>query len=193
MKRSVYLLFIVIGYFYLLSTFSKMFLADLYYKSSKNLLENGQITEATQHIIKAIRYNPSEPAYKRQEAKVLLSTMIWQPDEEIKQKAFKDLKQAEELNPKNLATLRNVVPIYYLLAVNNIEKSAAPENVDQQYLQETQKFYKNLKSTYLNDLGVYTEIAEYEKKLGLTKDYQESYKKAQQLRPDIVEWHNSFQ
>lgn len=192
MKKSLLLLAIIISHFYLIGVFSKMFLADLYYKSSKNLLEKGQIQDATKHITQAVRFNHKEPSYKRQKAKILLSTTILMPDEEIKQKALEELNEAQQLNPRNLTTLRNVVPLYYVLAVKDTNKSNSPDNIDPKYAAEAQFHFSYLKNAYPNDLGIYAEVAKYEKKLGLFYEYNQTYEAVSKMRPDILDWHESF-
>ena len=169
-----------------------MYLADIYFASSKNFLSEGNLIKSSDHIVMATRFNNYELAYKRQKAKVLLATLAWQEDSEVKEKVLEELKEAQELNPKNLATLRNIIPLYYLLSVNDVEEFSGEENVDSNYIEETRKFFIALKEDYPNDLGVYADVAEYEKKLGLTEDYSFTREKAMKMRPDIVDWYGAF-
>jgi len=192
MKKALLLLLTFGIYFYLIGKFFNLYVADTYFASSKVLLSEGQLRKSTDHIIKAIRFNDYEPAYKRQKAKILLSTLVWQEDLSAKETVLKELVKAEALNPKNLATLRNIIPLYYLLSVKDVEKVGSCSNIDEDYVLETTSYYSMLKKRYSNDLGVFTDIAEYEKKLGLEHDYNYSYEQAMKMRPDIVDWHEAF-
>lgn len=192
MKKAL-LLFLTLGiYLYLVGKFFNFYIADIYFASSKNLLSEGQLKKSADQIIQATRFNRYEPAYRRQKAKVLLSTLVWQDDASVKDRVLEELIVAEELNPKNLATLRNIIPLYYLLSVKDVEKVGTCLNIDESYVLRTTDFYSMLKKRYFNDLGVFADIAEYEKKLGLTHDYTSTYGKAEEMRPDIVDWYEAF-
>ncbi|MFC1755773.1 hypothetical protein ACFLZK_00050 [Patescibacteria group bacterium] len=192
MKKAL-LLFLTLGiYLFLVGRFLNTYLADVYFASSKNYLSEGNLIKSSDHIIMATRFNTYEPAYKRQKAKVLLATLVWQENREVKEKVLEELIKAQDLNPKNLATLRNIIPLYYLLSVKDVEKVGSCSNIDDGYVLETTDFYSALKKSYPNDLGVFTDIAEYEKKLGLMHDYNNTYDQAMKMRPDIVDWYGSF-
>ncbi len=186
MKKAISLFLILGVYLYLVGKFFNLYLADMYFASSKNLLSQGQLKQSADHIIKAVRFNPYEPAYRRQKVKVLLATTILQDQEDVKGLALKELVAAQELNPKNLATLRNSVPLYYLLSVRDTQ------NLDENYITETRNFYAALKTNYPNDLGVFSDIAEYERKLGLSEDFDRTYEQAMKMRPDLVDWYEAF-
>ena len=192
MKKAL-LLFLTLGiYLYLMGRFFNTYIADIYFASSKNLLSEGQIKKSADHIIKAVRFNKNEPAYRRQKAKVLLATLVWQDEEEVKDKVLKELNVAQELNPKNLATLRNVIPLYYLLSIKDVKEPNGTESIDPEYISETRNYFAMLKNVYTNDLGMFAEIAEYEKKLGLVNDYNYTHEQAMEMRPDIVDWYGAF-
>jgi len=186
MKKAISLLLVLGAYLYLVGKFFNFYMADMYFASSKNLLTQGQLKQSADHIIKAVRFNQYEPAYRRQKAKVLLATTILQDQEDVKGTVLKELLTAQELNPKNLATLRNVVPLYYLLAMK-------ADGIDQEYVSVAQNYYRSLKNTYPNDLGVFSEVGASEKKLGLTDDYSYTYEQAMKMRQDLVSWHEAFE
>lgn len=171
--KSLLLLSITIIYFFFISKLFAIFFADVFLVHSKQQLEKGDVYRALESINTSLSNNNNEPAYFRQKAKI--EAYLGET-----QSAYQTLQTAKNLNPKNLATLRNSVPTYYLLAKNS------------QNTETTATYYSNLKSTYPNDLGIYADIALYEKKLGLEKNFAESVQKAGQLRSDILEWHPSF-
>ena len=192
MARTV-LLFLLVGvYFALVGKFVNFYFADVYYTASKSELENGQLEDAADHIISAVKLNGQEPAYRRQRAKILLATLIWADEDETRAEIQKSLKRAYELNPENLATLRNSIPLYYFLASGVMEEVGSGENINADYLTVTKNYYSSLKSTYKNDLGLYADVAKYEKKLGLDEDYEQTRGKAKSMREDVIEWHESF-
>ncbi|OGC38962.1 hypothetical protein A3K42_00400 [candidate division WWE3 bacterium RBG_13_37_7] len=49
-------------------------------------------------------------------------------------------------------------------------------------------FYAWVKTTYANDAGVLVSIAEYEKKLGWSEDYEKTLQMIKVLRPDLLNW-----
>lgn len=183
MVRTIAIFVISIFYLVFVKKFASLYLADVYYAASRHELEDGQLGEAGDHIIKAIKLNAKEPAYFRQRAKILLATMIWVDDgDEIRESTLDDLEKAQELNPHNLATLRNSIPLYYFLAADD----------EQTYVPVTRDYYKELKDVYQNDLGMYADVARYEKRLGLEDEFENTKQKARELRPDVLEWHESF-
>ncbi len=188
------LIFVIAGiYIVLMSKFMNIYVADVYYTASKGDMENGLLKDAEKNINKAISLNVKEPAYYRQRAKVMLGTLILAEDaEETKLVAQKDLETAQKLNVKNLATLRNSIPLYYFLAIGDISDIVSDQNIDEKYLPVTRNYYDLLKDTYGNDLGVLADVAKYEKKLGLGREYEQSWQRAYELRPDITNWHESF-
>lgn len=192
MLRTI-LLFIVVGmYLTLMGKFINLYFADIYYTASKSELETGQLEDAADHIVNAIKLNSREPAYTRQKAKILLATLIWADEDETREEILKSLEKAYDLNPKNLATLRNIIPLYYFLASGAMDEVGGNKNVNSDYLTVARTYYHLLKNTYQNDLGLYADVAKYEKKLGQDEDFNQTKEKAESMRNDVVEWHESF-
>jgi tetratricopeptide (TPR) repeat protein len=183
MIRAILLFVVVSVYLVLVSKFINLYFADVYYVSSKNELENGQLEDAADHIVRATGLNGNEPAYRRQKAKILLATLIWADEDETRAEILKNLKKAYDLNPNNLATTRNSIPLYYFLSAEAMEAD---------YVTVTRNYYIMLKNTYQNDLGLYADVAKYERKLGLDEDFNLTKAKAENMRRDVVEWHESF-
>ncbi len=171
-------------------------MADVYNTYSKNYLASGEFEKAISYSNRALESNYQEPAYHRNKAKVLLATLVLEDNAEnrsnLKEEIISDLKKAEKLNVNNLATLRNVIPLYYFLTIENIKRPITDNNIDQMYIPVTANYYRGLKDTYDNDLGIFADVAEYERKLFLTEDFEISLEKVRQLRPEILEWHESF-
>ena len=105
---------------------------------------------------------------------------------------YLDIKKAIELNPLNLVTIRNSIPLYYFLAVKDVGNVSGIDNIDTEYLSTVKEFFQNTKYRYWNDAGVISTIAKYEKRLSFTNEYQESTKRISELRPDLLEWYPSF-
>lgn len=167
-------------------------MADVYYTASKGKLGEMKIEEARTHITKAIGLNRDEPSYYRQKAKVLLAELSISKEERIRDDVMTALKQAQALNPHNLTTLRNIIPLYYFLAAGNMDSPSGANNLSSTYFPVTRDYYSNLKKIYANDLGVYADVAKYQKKLGLEEDFQDTKQKAARMRQDVVEWHEAF-
>jgi len=151
MKKPLLVAIISVTYIFSMAFLAKRFVADVYYKEPKSVV-----------------LNKYEPTYYRYRAKQRLL-------EGDKVGALSDVEKAVAVNPKNLTTLRNIIPIYYFLNVS-----------------ETQEYFNYLKITYPNDLGILADIAEYEQKLNHMEDFRQTVQQAKSLRPDIVEWHKSF-
>lgn len=179
-------------YLTLMGKFINLYFADIYYTASKSELETGQLEDAADHIVNAIKLNSREPAYTRQKAKILLATLIWADEDETREEILKSLEKAYDLNPKNLATLRNIIPLYYFLASGAMDEVGGNKNVNSDYLTVARTYYHLLKNTYQNDLGLYADVAKYEKKLGQDEDFNQTKEKAESMRNDVVEWHESF-
>lgn len=160
------------------------------------MFKQSDFNNSLKWINRAVNSNPNESAYLRQRARTYLTGSIIPgftgTITENKQKALGDLEKAESLNNKNLATLRNLVPIYYYLSAEDLLKSEENVEFEDNYLLKTRVFYTNLKITYPNDLGILADLARQEKRLNLEKDFSKTYEMAEKLRPDIVTWHESF-
>jgi tetratricopeptide (TPR) repeat protein len=199
---NLVLIFVIWGVFIvLLSQLRKTYKADVYFEKSQTFLEQSDIEEAELNIKKALELNPKEPNYWRGSAKIkiyMLSyyTAFENPDEEksmqLRNSAYNDLNTAQELNPKNLVTLRNSVPLMFYISLKQPAEQPSEENIESSYREITKKFYESVKRKYSTDAGVIALIASYEKRLGLNKEYEESKERAKYLRPDIIEWHKSF-
>lgn len=151
-------------YIFALVNFSKILSADLKYIKSKRFIKERELSTAINLINKSIKKNPKEPRYYYEKAKLLIAL-------KKENEALENLQKAEESNKNNLVSLRNMIPIYYFV----------PKN-------EAQKYYQKLKNKYSNDAGLLVQIAKYEKKLDLTKDYNKSIETIKDLRPGLVDW-----
>jgi hypothetical protein len=172
-----------------------MYVADVYYERSQALISEGNIVTAAVYANEAILKNPLEPNYYRGRARVNIAQLInanQQEKELIKLAALNDLKTAYDLNTNNLVTIRNAVPLYYFLAAKDLSQPGSSENVDEKFLPVTRSFYQMTKRKFPNDVGVYVLVAKYEKRLGLTDDFNASLERIKQLRPDLLDWQESL-
>jgi tetratricopeptide (TPR) repeat protein len=186
MKKTFLILVIWTAAFYVCSVFGNIYTADVMLEESGRYLSQGDTEIAGKLIDKAIKLNGREPNYYRTKAKILLV------DTGDKKEILSNLQKALDLNNRNLVTMRNMIPLYYFLAIENINFPSGADNVDKDYLPITQKYFEYVKRTYVHDAGVITTIAKYEKKSGLVEGYNESVKIIEKLRPDLLEWHESF-
>jgi tetratricopeptide (TPR) repeat protein len=174
---------------------AKMYMADVFYKQSQRLADLGRIDRALQYSNTSVELNPLEPNYYRGRARVrivMLASTTVVDAHPIKLQVLNDLETAVRLNPDNLVTLRNCVPLYYFLAAADLQKPGTPDNVDPAMLPEAIKFFSSVKLRFPNDVGVLTVIARYEKRLGLSEDYANTLARIRVLRPDLLEWHDSL-
>ncbi|MFC1700348.1 hypothetical protein ACFLZ4_01735 [Patescibacteria group bacterium] len=194
MIKKAVLLVVVWGIFGLWSLYwAKVYISDMYFKKSQIYLVAESLERALKYSDKAVKFNSWEPNYYRGRAKVLTVSLVSNKDvTSVKENILSDLKKAEELNPRNLVTLRNSVPIYYFLAIKDISLTSGLLNLDERYLDATKEFFKTLKNSYSHDVGVIVLLAEYERKLGLDDEYMESRKIVERLRPELLNWHESF-
>ncbi len=181
MIKNAKILIILLIYFSLIRILFNTISADESYISSKKALSNADVKQALIQANKSILKNPSEPRYYYNRAKVYIAT----GNKSDKQKALSDLKKAEELNPKNLVTLRNNIPVYYLLS-SEIEVN-----------DETYKVFKKLVENYYikmgeyskTDVGLFALLYKYENKMGLNTLAKQSENRINELRPDLFEWY----
>jgi hypothetical protein len=89
-----------------------------------------------------------------------------------------------------LVTIRNSIPIYYLLAIRDFYLEPGRENIDENYIGIVKDFFSRTKHSYWNDAGVILSIAKYEKELELDAEFEESRFRIKDLRPDLLEWHD---
>lgn len=186
--KKILILLLIIVYIFSVKTFGKIYRADLYYKNSQKQLVLGKEEVALKNAQIAIYLNPNEPRYRLGKAKIFLTTR----DNNLKAGAVDDLKKAYNLNPKNLVTARNSVPLYYLIAINDVYKKPGKENLDVRYVEVVKKFFSDMKRRYPNDVGVYVLIAGYEKKLGFDTEYKNSIERIRELRPDLLQWYKEL-
>lgn len=170
-----------------------IYTADIYLEQSKADFANREFSRALKYADKALRANPLEPNYFKNRAKTYLGLLTLQElnsnIDEIKQTALNDMEKAMELNPNNLVTARNLTPLYYFIAVDDLNLPASPGNVDQDYIDISADFLKYVGSLAPKDAGVAVLLAKYQGKLGLTDDYEHSILKIEEMRPDLLEWY----
>lgn len=187
------LILISITFIYLaaLIIFGKIFFADILYVNSQNAAKELDFERAILLAEKSIKSNPNEPRYRYGIAKILLASAVAKDKEELKMlktQSLKHLKDAEKLNPNNLVTLKNMVPIYYYLALDLQNNSIAP-TVDADFITYTRDFLTRLKNFSEKDVSIYTLTAKYENLLAEREMLNRSKEKIKLLRPDLLEWY----
>ena len=179
-----------------ISYVNRIFLADKLSVQAADFLKEGDPERALGFINKSVELNPFEPSYYRTRSLVYLTAGILEKDVNkktgFKNNAYNDLQKSLVLNPDNLVTERNLVPVYYFLANGNPESAPGAQNRDPEFINATKDFFQMLKSKYSRDAGVISLVAEYERKLGLTDEYEKSKEMIRNLRPDLLEWYGSF-
>jgi len=170
-----------------------LYRADVNFKKSQELIKVTEAKGALFYANKAVKLNPFEPNYYRGRAKINTTFLVKNENlEKTKEDIYSDLKRAESLNPYNLVTIRNSIPIYYFLAIKDLYIISGADNIDPNYIGPVSDFYKKAKSVYWSDVGVLLSVAKYEKRLGMLDEYEESASRIKELRPDILEWHELF-
>jgi O-antigen ligase len=176
--------------------FAKQYLADLANKKSQKYFDQGEVLKALDYADQSIKLNTYEPFYYRTRAKTYILQTAGQDTDvtnSFKALAIKDMLKARELNPRNLATLRGLVPLYYFLSLKDISsaKSDVSTSVepDSFYLGMTEHYYKSLLTAYPYDAGVAALVAKYQKMLGFTVDYGDTVARIRTLRPDLLDWY----
>jgi len=175
--------------------FVNVYAADIAFSKADSALTVGETNKSLDFINSAISKNGDEPIYYRWRAKVYLAATANQSSEitlALKNLALKDLQKSYDLNPKNLATIRNNVPLYYFLASKDITKPAGPDNIEPLFLPVAAAFYSKTGNISPNDVGIYVLLAKYENRLGLKEELQQSLTKIKQLRPDLFGWNDSL-
>lgn len=142
-----------------LYAFGRLYLADIHYKSSRGYLADNKSKEAYKQALFAKKLNPFEPAY-------YLQAFRTNPADK------KVLEEAIELNPNNLATIRNAIPLYA-----SLDKTVA------------RAYFADVKSAYSTDVGILVQIGKYEKKVSLESDFIKTTQMIRELRPDLLDWH----
>lgn len=199
MKNSFLKIFILISiwvlFLYGLKYLRKTYLADIYYARSQNLLKDVDIKESQKYANLAVKLNPYEANYYRGRAKVDTVALVSAPineQKEYKERILNDLQHAVGLNEDNLVIIRNSVPLYFFISTFDLSKPAGPSNIDYEYLPFAEDFFSFAKHKYDHDAGVISLVAKYENRLGLEKEYERSIELVETLRPDLLEWHESF-
>ena len=193
--RLVLIVTLTIAYLMLAIKFFTLYNADVLFERADDLLSEGEIALSLERMNRAVEKNPNEPIYYRGRAKAYLSATVNQDMETeavLKKLALADLEKAYSLNPKNLATLRNSVPLYYFLTVDDLSRSGNPQNVDTEFLPYTIDYYRRVESIAGNDVGIYVLLAKYRNKLGLEQDTLNALERIRELRPDLLDWHDSL-
>lgn len=196
MKLKKYIISTLIAAVYILFIFTvyKQYAADVLSTKAENYLGNGNNAEALTAINKALKYNRQEPSYYKQRAKIyIVSTINFSEDSEtyinLKNAALTDLLIAQELNPRNLATIRNTAPLYFFLANKDLSKQASQENYDPYYGEISKEYFLQMQRYLPTDVGVQVLAAKYQKRLDQETEYTNSINIIRDLRPDLLEWH----
>jgi hypothetical protein len=193
--KAIKIAAVLFAAFSFLRVCQRNYAADLAYEKAKDSLDQVQLSDAFDHAEAAIKLNPLEPNYYRMRARVLINYLAYK-DRSVrtvtKQLIINDLQNAYNLNPENLVTIRNIIPLYYFVATENVSAPAVVENVDPYFLEPVKNFYAQVKDYSPSDAGVYALIAKYEKRLGLDSEYNDSVEKVRVLRPDLLDWYESF-
>lgn len=185
------LIFPLLGiYLALMVLFVRMYNADVADNISEDLFTTD--SEGSLQLSKeALRLNPYEPSYYLQHAKALIIagyTRGISAQISTKRNAFADLEKAVQLNPKNLATLRNSIPIYFFLASADLSRAASVDNIDQEYIGKVRDFYAYVSTINPNDAGTFVTLQKYQKRLNFEDQYKESVNRIKFLRPELLNW-----
>lgn len=193
MKRVLLLFLLVAVYIYSINIISKMYIADIFFVAGKTKVDTNNYQQGVDYYTRAINLNPMEPAYLRNRAKAYLAQSLLGDADYYKEMALKDLEASQSLNSNNLATTRNIVPLYYFLAISTSQEGDEVLTYnDPYYSVVASNYYSSLKNKYPNDLGIIADIAEYEYKLGFEDDFMKSVEIVKELRPDLLGWHSAF-
>lgn len=195
LKKPILAIGVIVLYMMVIYKFVLLYKADTKYVESQKFLTDARFIDALNAVTQAINTNPSEPIYRRGRAQVYLSTTIGQDkntQNKLKTLALTDLADAYNLNTKNLATIRNSIPLYYFLSTKDLALPPNSYNVDSEFLPITRAFYNHVKNVSPNDVGIYVLLAKYQKRLGLTDDYNASIEKVRSLRPDLLNWYSEL-
>ncbi len=175
---------LILLYLLFVMTVSKLYLADAYYKAARRAYTKGDWAGVLELADSAIFYSPNEPRYFRESAKAqiaLSATTNTKHKEALMASALRSLDISIGLNPRNILTLRESIPLYYLLTLWDFEHSGL------------QSVLNRVKSFSPNDAGVMVLAAKYERKSGSIEHYEETIRKIKRLRPDLLRWHPSLQ
>ena len=189
--RVITSILLVLIYLGIMNMLAGMYFADVNNVKSEYLLNKGRAQEALDYANQAISQNPMEPSYHRQRAKVRIVQAFGENETGLKDTyrdlALEDLNQAYQLNPINLATLRNNLPLYFYLISEDVNKDTTTV-IDEEFAKVVKQYFSYIKDYTPNDVGVLVLVAKYEKRLW-TDDYRETLGKIKLLRGDLLEWH----
>src|SRR3990167_11343329 len=138
-------LFLIFIFFTAINSFYAKYTADVYFSNSEKLLEEFELEKALNNATESIKNNPLEPNYYRQRAKVYLTmSAVFDDDYKmgLKKSALDDMYMAYDINPNNLVTIRNLVPLFYFLSVQDYTFSISEENIDRDFLPITKSYYE---------------------------------------------------
>ncbi|MFA6981529.1 MAG: O-antigen ligase family protein [Patescibacteria group bacterium] len=185
----------ITGLIFIPLTFLIMYKALTYYSADVDLVmsmtkfKENKLDLSLSYITKAVKKNPNEPNYPKQAARIYTAKSAESP--EAKALALENIEKAYALNPGNLATKRDVIPLYFFLAVRDIKLPEGSDNTDSKYLPIAVNYFATLKNEYPTDAGTLVDIARYEKRIDL-ESYEKTREMVENLRPDIITWHESF-
>jgi tetratricopeptide (TPR) repeat protein len=174
---------------------SRVYMAEIAYKQSRDSFRTRQITRARRQVSNAILLNKNEPAYYLQKARLELVLSN-------KEGVLDALQTAQKINPENKATMVDSIPLYYFLALTDIALQVQnPEelntvdptdNIDENYIALTEEYFDYVKQKYPLHVGTQVKIAKYERLLNL-KGYSKTIESVKELRPDLLEWYSGLQ
>ena len=196
MLKKLLISLIIVLYGLSLFIFISVYRADVSYKKARDSVAERSPAKGLEFINKAIEINSMEPAYYRERARIYLVISANRDREAVrvlKNTALEDLRTAHFLNPGNVVTTRNSIPLYYFLSAGDLTEAAGPENVDYRFVPYTKEFYRYAKTVSSNDVGIYVALAKYENRLGFSNELAESTEKIRLLRPDLFDWHESLE
>jgi len=193
--RILLIIFVFGLYIKFTKTIFNLYSADVRAARSKRLLLEADYENSLRLAKEAVSLNPSEPYYYRLRAQSYLMNSLFLEKEAkntLKELALADLKYSERLNPKNLATLRNNIPFYYYLSLDDFSSVSEDAAFDEVCVEKTIEHLNYLKTTYPTDVGVLVSVSHYEKLLNLDERYKETLFRIRELRPDLLNWHPSL-
>lgn len=191
MFKKLLLILIMFVTFELLVTFVRIYSADVAYEMGDRYLVAGQTSKALELANQSVALNSNEPNYYRGRARILVTSLTDVSPKrasEVRSLIQKDLNKAYEINPHNLVTMRNLVPLYAYLASKDITSAVGVNNLEPAYLGVTQDFYNKINDYSPNDVGVYALLAKYNKRLGFDAKYKYNIDRVKELRPDLLDW-----
>lgn len=168
----------------------RFFIADMFDYASDLAIKAGRVSDSVSYSQTSLDLNPWEASYYKTYAQSLLYKSVdLEHRKEYKSLALQNLDKAISLNPQNLATLRNTLPVYYYLVVDDLTQPIRASNLDPDYLVTYIDRSQSLQKYVPTDAGVLVILAGHYKKLGLTDLYNQTREKIEVLRPDLLNWY----